>query len=251
MAEKKEKTSFQSMADATRSVADFSGHGKALGAAGYKAKSDHPDNCEFLEEPGQSVAISPAQEEFESIMIGVAWDSYEVTEQPGFLGKLLKRSNFKKKCNVDLDIGCLYELHDGTRGCIQAFGEKFGAIDEPPFIQLSGDERTGDAEGHDEYMLIKGEHWNKIKRMLVYIYIYEGAPSWSVIKPQVVVDVPGEDDLYVTLKAHDDHLALCAIAELENVRGGIKLTNCTEYFPGHQEMDRAFGFGLAWADGKK
>jgi tellurite resistance protein TerA len=180
-------------------------------------------------------------------MIGVAWDNVTV-EEGGFFGKWFKKI---RKVGVDLDIGCLYEMKDGTRGCLQAFGEKFGDFNKAPFISLSGDERTGDAEGHDEFLLVNGAHWDDIKRVLVYIYIYEGAPSWSNIKPQIVVDVPGENDLYVTLGAHDDNLALCAVAELENIRGGIKLTNRTEYFPGHHEMDRAFGFGLEWDDGKK
>ena len=233
--------------DATRSRARFSGHGAALGAAGYKQASDHPENCDFLSEPGGNISVSPGKNGFESIMIGVAWDNV-VVEQSGFFGKMFKKA---RKVGVDLDIGCLYEMQDGTRGAIQAFGEKFGNLQELPFMALSGDERTGDAEGHDEYILVNGKHWNDIKRILVYIYIYEGAPSWSQIKPQLVVDVPGENDLYVTLKAHDDALALCAVGGLENVRGGIKLTNYTEYFPGHLEMDRAFGFGLEWGDGKK
>jgi len=239
--------SASSLAEATRSVAEFSGHRKSLGAAGYRAASDHPENCEFLQEPGQSIAISPQEEEFESILIGVAWDNRKV-EESGFFGKIFKKI---RKIGVDLDIGCMYELQDGTRGSVQAFGEKFGNLDEPPYIALSGDERTGDAEGHDEYILITGDRWKEIKRLLVYIYIYDGALSWSDIKPQVVVDVPGENDLYVTLNAHDNKLDLCAVAELENVRGGIKLTNCTEYFPGHEEMDRAYGYGLSWEDGKK
>lgn len=239
--------SVSSMVEATRSVAEFSGHGKSLGAAGYREASTHPANCEFLEEPGQSIAISPNEELFDSIMIGVAWDNRKV-EESGFFGKIFKKI---RKVGVDLDIGCLYELQDGTRGSLQAFGEKFGALDKPPFVALSGDERTGDSEGHDEYLFIRGDKWEKIKRLLLYIYIYDGAPSWSVIKPQIVVDVPGENDLYVTLNAHDDKLDLCAVAELENIRGGIKLINRTEYFPGHEEMDRAFGFGLEWADGEK
>ncbi|MCK5383949.1 MAG: TerD family protein [Alphaproteobacteria bacterium] len=241
------KTSLHSLAEATCSVADFSGHGRSLGAAGYRVASDHPENCEFLEEPGQSIAISPHEHEFESILIGVAWDNRKV-EESGFFGKMFKKI---RKIGVDLDIGCLYELQDGTRGSLQAFGEKFGNLNEPPYISLSGDERTGSAEGYDEYVLINGKNWKEIKRILIYIYIYNGAPSWSVIKPQIVVDVPGECDLYVTLKAHDDKLDLCAIAELENVRDGIKLTNRTEYFPGHEEMDRAFGFGLSWEEGIK
>jgi len=174
---------------------------------------------------------------------------FGLEKQENFLGKFFKKTI--QKAGVDLDIGCLYEMQDGTRGAIQAFGEKFGAYDQPPFMKLSGDERTGNAEGHDEFIMVNGAHWNDIKRVLVYIYIYEGAPTWSQINPQVILDVPGEDDLIVTLGAHDDALALCAVGGLENVRGGIKLTNYTEYFPGHYEMDRAFGFGLEWGDGQK
>ncbi len=243
----KTKTSTDSLADATRSRAEFSGHGGSLGAAGQREVSFDPDNSEFLREPGQSIAVSPGAEGFESVLIGVEWDNVQA-EQSGFFGKMLKKAT---KQGVDLDIGCLYELEDGSRGAIQAFGEKFGNFEEPPYMALSGDERTGDAEGNDEYILINGAHWDKIKRILVYIYIYDGAPNWQQINPHIIIDVPGEDDLVVTLGAHDDSLALCAVGGLENVRGGIMLTNYTEYFPGHDEMDRAFGFGLDWDDGKK
>jgi len=250
MTEKQKKpTSVDSMAEATRSRAEFSGHGRALGAAGYRNKdeNDYGDTCEFLDDPGESMAVSPGPEGFESIMIGVAWENVQV-QKAGLLSKLVKKI---RKAGVDLDIGCLYELTDGTRGAIQAFGKKFGNFDEPPYITLSGDDRTGNKEGYDEFILVNGRHWDKIKRILIYIYIYEGAPSWSEIKPQVIVDIPGENDLIVTLGAHNDALCLCAVGELESIRGGIKLTNQTEYFPGHEEMDRAFGFGLEWGDGKK
>ncbi len=239
----------KSMAEATRSRAKFSGHGGALGAAGYRVASHHPDNCEFLNEPGASIAVNTGKDGFSSMMIGVAWENVIVEQQKSFLGKFLKKT--VQKAGVDLDLGCLYELQDGRRGAIQAFGEKFGSFDHPPYLQLSGDERTGNADGHDEFILVNGAKWPEIKRVLVYIYIYDGAPRWSEINPQIILDVPGEDDLIVTLGAHNDALALCAVGGLENVRGGIKLTNYTEYFPGHHEMDRAFGFGLDWADGQK
>jgi len=248
MTTKPPKTSVDSMIEASRYHADFSGHTGALGAAGFRMASDHPENCVFLTEPGSSIFINPKDSRgFESLFIGVAWDNVPRPEA-GFFEKLLKKVQNK---GVDLDLGCLYELQDGTRGAIQAFGDKFGAYDAPPYIGLSGDERTGDGAGHDEHLSIKGLHWNKIKRIVVYLYIYEGAARWSEITPQIVIDVPGEDDLILTLKAHDDALGLCAVGGLENVQGGIKLTNYTEYFPGHAEMDRAFGFGLAWGDGQK
>lgn len=243
----KDNSSANSIAEATRGRAEFSGHGNALGAAGKREVSFDPENCEYLREPGQSIAVSPGPNGFETIMIGAAWDNIQVQDS-SFFGKLMKKT---MKVGVDLDIGCLYEMNDGSRGCIQAFGDKFGAYDIAPYMALSGDERTGDAEGHDEYILVNGAHWNDIKRILVYIYIYKGAPHWAEINPKIIIDVPGDDDLILTLGAKNDKLALCAVGGLENVRGGIKLTNYTEYFPGHAEMDRAFGFGLEWDDGKK
>jgi len=242
-----DKGSQSSLQDATRSRASFSGHGNSKGAAGLRERANNPANCEYLNEPGQSLAVSPGDNGFEFIEIGVAWDNVKV-EKAGFFGKLLKTAT---KQGVDLDIGCLYEMVDGSRGCIQAFGTKFGDFDAPPYMRLSGDERTGDTDGFDEIIKVNGAHWSDIKRLIVYVYIYDGVPNWAVINPQIMLDVPGEQDLVVTLGAHNDALDLCVVGGIENVRGGIKLTNYTEYFPGHEEMDRAFGFGLNWADGVK
>jgi tellurite resistance protein TerA len=242
-----QKTSVDSIAEASRSVVDFSGHGDALGAAGLRESSFDPDNSEFLREPGQSVAVSPGPDGFKFIRMGVQWDNIQV-QQAGLLNKLMKKT---VGAGVDVDIGCLYEMQDGTRGAIQAFGGKFGAFNKPPYIALSGDERTGNKKGMDEFIVINGKHWHEFKRVLVYLYIYDGVSQWADLNPRVILDIPGEDDLALTLSVHDEALDLCAVGGLENVRNGIKLTNYTEYFPGHAEMDRAFGFVLEWGDGKK
>lgn len=233
------------MIEATRGRAKFSGHG-GLGAAGERESSTTAESCEFLRDPGQSIAVSPGAGGFESVTIGVEWDNTK--KKSGFFGKLL---DGLKKRGVDLDLGCLYELQDGTRGALQAFGGKHGSLDQPPYIHLSVDQRTGDGEGYDEYIKVKGEHWSKIKRILVYIYIYKGASNWKQVNPCLHIDVPGKDDLIVQLGSHSDTLDLCAVGGIEQIRGGMKLTNYTEYFPGHMEMDRAFGFGLDWDDGQK
>lgn len=242
-------SSSQSMIDASRSRAKFSGHGRSKGAAGKRQASYDPNNCDLLAEPGSAIAITPGQRGFEGIVIGGAWDNVVVEQASGFLSRFVKKTIQHR--GVDLDLGCLYELSDGTRGAIQAFGEKFGRLDGPPWMALSGDERTGEADGYDESIAVSGPNWGKIARILVYMYIYDGAAVWSDVRPHIMLDIPGENDLVVTLSSHDDTLPVCAVGGLENVRGGIKLTNYTEYFPGHQEMDRAFGFGLDWGDGRK
>ena len=100
---------------------------------------DHPENCEFLEDPGDYIAISPGADGFDFIRVGVAWDNMQV-KKSGTFGRIFMKM---RKVGVDLDIGCLYELVDGTRGSLQAFGSKFGNFDAAPFVSLSGDERTG------------------------------------------------------------------------------------------------------------
>ena len=253
MAKEKKETpitpSVQSMIEATKSRAEFSGHGNAKGAAGYRNPdvNDYEGSCEFLTEPGHSIAINPQERGYEGIRISVAWDNVQVQEA-GLMGKLFKKV---RNIGVDIDVGCLYELKDGTRGAIQAFGKKFGSYDEPPYISLSGDERTGDSKGKDEHLQINGKKWNEIEKVLIYVYIYEGAGDFEDVKPQVIIDIPGENDLVVVLGDNHDKLDLCAVAELHNTRGGIKLTNCSEYFSGHEGMDRAFGYGLEWGDGEK
>lgn len=241
-----------SIMDATRSRAKFSGHGRALGASGYVSDTD--DNFDFLGTTGQTTIFNPQKDGFADIRIGAAWQNLEVEQASGgFLGKFLKKKVLKK--GVDLDLGCLYEMQDGTRGGLQAFGDSYGSYESAPFISLSKDDRTGDddddIDGLDEIMTLNGPHWPEVKRLLVYLYIYEGAQSWAEIKPQIHVEVPNEKPMVVTLHTYKSEMCLCAAAMLENVRGGIRMTNITEYYPSHPAMDRAFGFGLEWEDGTK
>ncbi len=236
----------EALKNATTSRANFSGRGRSKGAAGYVNPSDVTGNYDFVKRSGDAQSISPPEGGFTKIKVGAAWDNVYIEDS-----KLFGLVKTKKKANIDLDLGCLYELHDGTRGAIQAFGDLYGYLKKAPYIRLSGDERTGDSEGDDEFMIINGKKWSDIKRILVYVYIYEGALDWAQAKPQIQIRVPNEHPIVVTLSAHMKELGLCVIAELENVRNGIVVTNYTEYFPGHDEMDRAYGFGLEWDDGEK
>lgn len=244
----RDSLSTDSLAEASRGRARFSGHGNAKGAAGFRSQGDGKAG-EFLSGTGETAIVNPQAHGFETIRIGMAWDNLVPRKKAGFLSRLVGKE--KRPSGVDLDLGCLYEMANGKRGCVQAFGDRYGAFDELPYIALSGDERTGDAKGDDEFLLINGQKWPEIKRLLIYVYIYDGAPDWAIIKPQIHVNVTGEPPMIVIPNAHDSSLAICAIGGLENVRNGIKIQNFTEYFPGHSEMDRAFGFGLEWSDGQK
>ena len=247
MTKKSEVNSQSSLLEANRDRGRFSGHGRAKGSAGYLDPNDRQLNVDFLGRRDDTISISPPNGGFQNVNIAAAWDNQEV-QDTSFLGRLLKRTH---QANIDLDLGVLYELKDGRRGAIQAFGDVLGAYDEPPYLALSGDERTGDKEGDDESVRLNGQYWEKFKRILVYVYIYEGAQDWAQVRPQIHLRVDGQKPIVITLSSHQKGLGLCAIAGIENVRDGMRVTNYTEYFPGHAEMDRAFGFGLDWDQGHK
>lgn len=230
--------STDSISEATQERAEFSGHKNAKGAAGYR---------DSLSGDGQTAIIQAEPSGFGRIRIGAAWDNITLSDA-GFFSRLIKKITRE---GIDIDLGCLYEMKDGRRGCIQAFGDMFGDFDHVPFISLSGDERTGNASGDDEFMKINGKHWNEINRILIYVYIYHGQGDWSMIRPNITVSVGDEAPLLVVPQVRKSELSVCAIATLENTDDSIRITNHTEYFPGHAEMDRAYGFGLEWDDGRK
>lgn len=254
----RDKSSMDSLSEATRDRAKFSGHGNAKGAAG--TLSDTDDHRTLLGSSGETLVVDPPEGGFSHIRIGGAWQNIRVEEREksGFFQKILgkaKDAASGKRTGVDLDIGCLYELQDGSRGAIQAFGELFGSYKTAPYIKLSGDDRTGDDDddddGEDEVLNVNGVQWHEIRRILVYFYIYDGAANWAEIKPEVRLRVPGNKPMVIRPHIYNSDLPVCCVAGIENQRNGIKVTNFTEYFPGHAEMDRAHGYGLQWDDGEK
>lgn len=92
--------------------------------------------------------------------VNLNWSRGE--QKKGFLAKLTGAAG-----GVDLDLGCLYELTDGSKGVIQALGNSFGSLNTPPYIHLDGDDRTGSAQG-GENMHINLERPELIKRVLIF-----------------------------------------------------------------------------------
>ena len=87
----------------------------------------------------------------------------------------------KAEPSLDLDLGCLYEFSDGSKGVVQALGNAFAALDRTtrtPIVRLDGDDRSGAVAG-GENLLIDLAHVERIRRILVFALIYEGAANWA------------------------------------------------------------------------
>ena len=172
----------------------------------------------------------------------------------GFLGKLFARPAGRAG-GIDLDIGCLFEMSNGSKSAVQALGNSWGAFDRAPYIHLEGDDRTGSISS-GENIFINGTHFDQIKRVLVYAFIYEGVPNWAATDGVVTIEIPGQPTVEVRLDSDSQH-AMCAIAMLENQGGNLQVTKLVEYFGGqgkitaHQAMDERYNFGLNWKAGRK
>ena len=171
------------------------------------------------------------------------------------LGEILINLNWSQPKNsrqgIDLDLGCLYELQDGSKGSVQALGNNFGSLNYPPYVALDGDDRTGSSTD-GENLRINGAKISQIKRILVYTFIYEGAVNWGDANGVVTVKCPGNRDIIVRMDEYGSSLGMCAIALLEsNGCGGLSVEKIVRFFNGHKAMDSAFNWGLRWVAGRK
>ena len=171
----------------------------------------------------------------------------------GFLAKLTGAVG--GSTGIDLDLGCMYEMADGRPGLVQALGNAWGEFDQPPYIKLEADDRTGQSKD-GENLIINGDRFTDIKRALIFAFIYKGAANWAATDGVVTINMPEQAPIEVRLDGGGDQM-MVAIAMIENRSGSMQVTKLTEYFSqqgkesAHQIMDRKFGFGLRWTTGKK
>lgn len=162
-----------------------------------------------------------------------------------------KRGLFKRSSAVDLDLGCLYELADGSKGVIQAIGNNFGALHAAPFIALDGDDRTGEASG-GENMHINLARPDTFRRILIFAFIYEGVPNWAAADGVVTLFPSDGRQIEVRLDSPVNGARSCAIALLQNSGGGLTVHREVNYINGNQSaIDRAYGWGMDWQPASK
>lgn len=202
-----------------------------------------------LTKKGQSVNLTKSQHQgIGEILVNLNWNQQSAKPSGGFLSSLF---GTKSGGGIDLDLGCLYELTDGSKSCVQALGNAFGSLHAPPFIELDGDDRTGMVSG-GENLRINGNKVSDIKRVLVYAFIYEGVANWSEADGIVTVNYGTGPSIEVRLNEHRNGKNMCAIAMIENVNNEtFKVERLVDYFSGHRDMDKAYNWGMSWRSGRK
>ncbi|MFD2370603.1 TerD family protein [Brevibacillus sp. GCM10020057] len=197
-----------------------------------------------LKKKGESISLKKSSGSLGEITVNLNWN--QKTSQTGGIGFL----GFGRTSNIDLDLGCLYEMTDGYKGCVQALGEAFGEYNYFPYISLDGDDRTGSiSEG--ENLRINGGQIREFKRILIYAYIYEGVAKWAETDGVVTIKQADNPDIVVKMDVHDPRKIMCAVAMIERDGDSFKISRLVEYFNGHREMDRHYGWGMRWEAGSK
>jgi len=167
--------------------------------------------------------------------------------QGGFFKKLTQQTN------LDLDLGCLYEFADGTKGVVQALGNAFVAADGTgkPLVRLDGDDRTGAVEA-GENLSVDLTDPSRIRRVLIFALIYEGAANWAAANAVATLQPVGAPPIEVRLDDPREGARICAIAMISQQNGEVTIKREVNYVNGAQRaLDEAYSWGMNWTRGRK
>lgn len=168
-------------------------------------------------------------------------------------GGFLKRMAAAAQGGIDLDLACLYEFTDGSKGVVQALGNAFASRNQgrAPIITLDGDDRSG-TNTAGENLRIDLSRVNEIRRVLVFAFIYQGVPNWAAADAVVTMYPANGAPVEVRLDESDPKAPMCAIALLTNTGNDLSVNREVQYIHGGQDiLDRAYGWGMQWAAGRK
>ncbi|WP_246574050.1 TerD family protein [Streptomyces genisteinicus] len=157
--------------------------------------------------------------------------------------------------DLDLDLCALYELADGRKGVVQALGNAFGAYDQPPFIHLDGDDRTGGTPG--ENLTVNLDHTAALRRVLIFVTIYEGARSFADLDAHVTLQPQHGAAIDFSLGQCTVPSTVCALALITNTGSDLVVQREARFLvpergvSPQRTVDYAYGWGMNWTPGRK
>jgi tellurite resistance protein TerA len=158
--------------------------------------------------------------------------------------------------DLDLDLCALYELSDGRKGVVQALGNAFGALHQPPYIHLDGDDRTG-AVASGENLTVNLDHKQSFRRILIFVTIYEGARSFADLHATVTLQPLNGAPVDFSLDECTVPSTVCALALITNNGGDLIVQREARYLvpergvSPQRTVDRVYGWGMNWTPGRK
>ncbi|MFJ4201121.1 TerD family protein [Streptomyces sviceus] len=158
--------------------------------------------------------------------------------------------------DLDLDLCALYELTDGRKGVVQALGNAYGALHQPPYIHLDGDDRTG-ALASGENLTVNLDHQRDFRRILVFVTIYEGARSFADLHATVTLQPQYGAPIDFSLDECTVPSTVCALALITNTGDDLVVQREARYLvpdrgvSPQRTVDHVYGWGMNWTPGRK
>ena len=158
--------------------------------------------------------------------------------------------------DLDLDLCALYELADGRKGVIQALGNAYGALHQPPYIHLDGDDRTG-ATATGENLTINLDHQQAFRRILVFVTVYQGARSFADLNATVTLTPQHGAPVDFSLDECTVPSTVCALALITRTGDDLVVQREARYLvpergvSPQRTVDHAYGWGMNWTPGRK
>lgn len=149
---------------------------------------------------------------------------------------------------ADLDLGCMLELEDGSKGVMQALGGNLGRPDTHPYIYVDKDDRSGHAsDGENLYV----ERPGLIRRVLIFAFIYEGTANFRDVNAHMTLRDTAGNEVKLDLDNPSGMARFCAVAMLERQGDQLTVRKEARYFRDHEDCDRHYHFGFNWRPGTK
>ncbi|MFJ2647319.1 TerD family protein [Streptomyces sp. NPDC087420] len=158
--------------------------------------------------------------------------------------------------DLDLDLCALYELTDGRKGVVQALGNAFGSLSRPPYIHLDGDDRTG-ALSSGENLTINLDHKDQLRRVVIFVTIYEGARSFADLDATVTLQPQHGAPVDFSLGECTVPSTVCALALITNTGSDLVVQREARFLvpdrgvSPQRTIDYAYGWGMNWTPGRK
>lgn len=210
-----------------------------------------------LEKQGDVHAIDLSKKDRSSkeIIVNLNWS--QGTTKKGFLSSL-----FGSGGDIDLDLGCFYELNNGEKLVIDGLqfsrgrgGSKErltmqGRYTDSPWIWHTGDDR-GSSTGSGENILVNPNGIQYLKRMVIYCFIYQGVARWAETNGIITIKVAGSPDIEVEMGRQNDPRKFCAIAEINFSKAAMRVKKLVTFHNSHADCDKKYNWGMKWGAGSK
>lgn len=208
-----------------------------------------------LEKTGDSYRVDLSKSSDQNIIINLNWTQQK---NKGLLANL-----FNKNQDIDLDLGCFYELRNGqaslidglqfshNRGGARNQVTRQGCYTQQPWIWHCGDDR-GNHSSSGENILVNPNGIHDIKRMTIYCFIYDGIARWGESDAVVTVKVPNQPEIVVEMGRQTNPKNFCAIAEIEFTESlQMTVRKAITFHTGHKDCDEYYNWGFDYTAGSK